>query len=428
MSPFSYQKGEPKGGFLFITKLLNIINFVIMPEELSPNNNSADLPVYSPASIINILANIIAIPGTNKIIGLRGIYHATGQKPYSGFYYDQLKDEASDYSIQLIVPALIRNQLTDNKTIEVICYITKKAEKDGSVRLLATVTDLVNQTQNKYTSEEIRTLEIQQKKSEKGFRDLDSFIKNRIYEDRKPSINIIIGKTAVIQHDIIEQMSEAGSLYNINFIPTNISSIPEMVSAIQASNSQDVDILVIARGGGDIDSESINKPELAEACLNLQPFLVTALGHKVNTPLLERIADKKFITPTAFGQYLKEIYNTTVEELAQSKAKLVADVTKQLKTVYDKEIQNLNDKLLQEQQLNKKNIDNITAQVLATQNSYNSILKEKESSSKLLESANQIAQRYKESYTSLQTSTYRKIIIIAVITAFISLLIGLFFR
>jgi len=397
-----------------------------MSEDLSPINNSPELPVYSPASIINILANIIAIPGTNKIIGLRGVYHATGKTPYSGFYYDQLKDEASDYSIQLIVPALVRNQLTDNKTIEVICYITKKAEKDGSVRLLATVTDIINQTQNKYTSEEIRTLEIQQKKSEKGFRDLDSFIKNCIYEERKPNINIIIGKTAVIQHDIIEQMAEAGSLYNINFLPTTISSIPEMVSAIQASNNSDIDILVIARGGGDIDNETINKSDLAEACLNLQPFLVTALGHKVNTPLLERIADKKFITPTAFGQYLKEIYNTTIEELAQSKAKLVADVTKQLKTVYDKELQNLNDKLLQEQQLNNKYVENMTAQITAIQNAYNSMFQEKESSSKLLESANQIAQRYKESYTTLQNSVILKIIIIAIITAVIGLAIGFF--
>jgi len=403
-------------------------NIAFITEDVSPSNNLPELPVYSPASIINILANIIAIPGTNKIIGLRGIYHASGKTPYSGFYYDQLKDEASDYSIQLIVPALIRNQLTENKTIEVVCYITKKAEKDGSVRLLATVTDLVNQTQNKFTSEEIRTLEIQQKKSEKGFRDLDSFIKNCIYEERKPSINIIIGKSAVIQHDIIDQMSEAGSLYTIRFIQTTISSVSEMISVVQASNNSDVDILVIARGGGDIDTESINKPELAEACLDLQPFLVTALGHKVNTPLLERIADKKFITPTAFGQYLKEIYNTTIEELAQSKAKLVTDVTRQLKTVYDKELQILNDRLLQEQQLNKKNIDNLTAQILSTQNSYNSILKEQESRNRLLESANQIAQQYKESYTSLQSSVILKIIIITVVAALIGLAIGILLK
>jgi len=395
-----------------------------MSEELSTSNNTNELPVYSPASIINILSNIIAIPGTNKLIGLRGIYLATGKMPYSGFYYDQLKDEASDYAMQLVVPALIRNQLTNNKTIEVICYINKKAEKDGSVRLLANVTDLVTQSQNKYTEEEIHTLEIQQKKAATGFRDLDSFIKNCIYENRKPNLNIIIGKSAVIQHDIIDQMSEAGSLYNINFIQTTITSLTEMLSAIQASNKPEVDIIVIARGGGDIEFETINKPELAEACLNLKPFLVTALGHKVNTPLLERIADKKFITPTAFGQYLKEIYNTTIEELTQSKAKLVADITSQLKTIYDKQLQNLNDKLLQEQQLNKKNTDNLTAQILTTQTSYNSILKEKVSSTKLLESANQLAQRYKESYITLQNSNYLKIIIIAVVAAIIGLFIG----
>jgi len=399
-----------------------------MIQEITQINSVPDLPVYSPASIINILANIISIPGTNKIIGLRGIYFATGKTPYAGFYYDQLKDEASDYSIQLIVPALVRNQLTNNKTIEVICYITKRAEKDSSVRLLATVTDLVNQTQNKYTADEIRTLEIQQKKSEKGFRDLDSFIKNCIYVQRKPNINIIIGKTAVVQHDIIEQMSEAGSLYNINFIQTNISSTSEMISSVQSANNPGVDILVIARGGGDLETESINKPELAEACLNLKPFLVTALGHKVNTPLLERIADKKFITPTAFGQYLKEIYNTTIEDLTQSKAKLVADVTIQLKTVYDKELENLNQKLNQEQQLNKKNIENLSAQVLASQNSYNSILKEKESTTTLLESANQLAQQYKESYNTQLKKVNRKILIVAIITSIIGLAIGFYFR
>ena len=305
-----------------------------------------------------------------------------------------------------MVPAIIRNQLTNNKTIEVICYITRRATRDGSVILQANVTDLVNQTQNKYTEEEIRALEIQQLKSEKGFRDLDSYIKSCIFEGRKPNVTIILGRSAVIQHDIIGQMSEAVSLYNIKFLQTTITSVPDITAAIQSVNNPDTDIIVIARGGGDQDIETFNKPELAAACLDLRPFLVTALGHKVNTPLLERIADKKFITPTAFGQYLKEIYNATVEELAQSKAKLVDDITKQLKTGYDKEVQNL------------------TAQAAASQTAYNSLLKEKESGARLLENANQLAQRYQESYRSLQSSTNLKIIIIAIIAILAGLAIG----
>ena len=243
----------------------------ITPSESSPSgdrlptNAAADTPVYSPASIINILANAISVPGTNRIIALRGVYLAKGREPYGGFYYDQLKDEASDFAITLVVPAIIRNQLTNNKTIEVICYITRRATRDGSVILQANVTDLVNQTQNKYTEEEIRALEIQQLKSEKGFRDLDSYIKSCIFEGRKPNVTIILGRSAVIQHDIIGQMSEAVSLYNIKFLQTTINSVPDITAAIQSVNNPETDVIVIARGGGDQEIETFNKPELAEA-------------------------------------------------------------------------------------------------------------------------------------------------------------------
>ena len=37
--------------------------------------------------------------------------------------------------------------------------------------------------------------------------------------------------------------------------------------------------------------------------------LKVAIGHKENIPLLQKVADKAFITPTALGQYLNDIYN-----------------------------------------------------------------------------------------------------------------------
>jgi exonuclease VII large subunit len=43
---------------------------------------------------------------------------------------------------------------------------------------------------------------------------------------------------------------------------------------------------------------------------------VTAIGHKDDVSLLQQVADKAFITPTAFGQFLNEIYNHTIEEAA----------------------------------------------------------------------------------------------------------------
>lgn len=208
--------------------------------------------------------------------------------------------------------------------------------------------ELLNQSVNKYNDKEIKSIEIQQRKSLTGFRDVDGFIKKCIYENKKPNIKVVIGRTAIIDDDIKYQMNEAGSLYDLSFIATTITSAPQLLQTLKALNNADTDIIVVSRGGGD-DLEMYNKTDLAEYCLSLTPFFMTAIAHKQNVTLLEKIADRKFITPTAFGQYLKEIYNTTIEDLQSSKAKLVEDVSRQFKINHEKEISNLT------QQLNAKN-------------------------------------------------------------------------
>jgi hypothetical protein len=52
-----------------------------------------------------------------------------------------------------------------------------------------------------------------------------------------------------------------------------------------------------------------------------------------------KVADKAFITSTALGQYLNDIYNETHEQLQNSKAKLIDDISRQFKANYDKQIQ-----------------------------------------------------------------------------------------
>jgi len=91
--------------------------------------------------------------------------------------------------------------------------------------------------------------------------------------------------------------------------------------------------------------EVFNKPSLAECALSLKSYFITAIGHKEDISLLQKVADKAFITPTALGQYFNEIYNQTVEELQGSKAKLVEDITAQLKGSYEIQVNSLNEKL-----------------------------------------------------------------------------------
>jgi len=78
---------------------------------------------------------------------------------------------------------------------------------------------------------------------------------------------------------------------------------------------------------------------LAEEALKLKCPFLTAIGHKQDTPLLQKVADKFFITPTELGQYFNEMYNRTIEELQNSKAKLIDDMSKQFENSYQNEVE-----------------------------------------------------------------------------------------
>ncbi len=84
---------------------------------------------------------------------------------------------------------------------------------------------------------------------------------------------------------------------------------------------------------------------------------------KEDVSLLQKVADKAFITPTALCQYFNDIYNQTVEELQNSKAKLVENITAQLKGNYEMQLVNLNDKLQGAKELSEQQLQLATSQI-----------------------------------------------------------------
>lgn len=98
-------------------------------------------------------------------------------------------------------------------------------------------------------------------------------------------------------------------------------------------------------------------------CLNF-----TAIGHKQDVTLLQQVADKAFITPSEFGQFLNDTYNHTLEDIQHSKAKLVEAVTKQLSANYDQQITNLNQQMQEGERLKQEELKILKQQIDATKN------------------------------------------------------------
>lgn len=315
--------------------------------------------IYSPAAVLNLFNNSISLKQTQKIIQLKGVFQLGKGSIYNGAYYDSLRDESSDAQITLIVPALIRNEIQHNKTITINGFITRRVINNASrIDIQLTVTELVGQTQNKYSGEEIKRIEIQQAKAANGFRDVQSWIKEKIIQEQPFKIGVIIGKTAIIDNDIKHQLRESIAFYQLEFHKINLSSETEIVQMLGLLDEQDTDIIVISRGGGE-NLEIFNKAGIAQKVIRLKSLFVTAIGHKDDVTLLQKIADKAFITPSEFGQFLNDTFNQTVEEVQNSRAQLVESVKKQLTANYQKEIDNLKQQLQSVEELKKKNNDDL---------------------------------------------------------------------
>ena len=334
---------------------------------------------YTPASLLHLFNSALTPAATRKIILLKGIYVAGRGVTYAGFYYDTLRDEATEAVLTLVVPALLRNALVANKTIEFYGYITRRVVLNGGrIEVHAVMTQLLQQTVNTFSEREIRSVELLRKKAANGFADVDGFLKSRIVNEfNEPSeggpgarrggvrVRILIGKTAIIDSDISHALEEAIGFYAISYERINLSVEAEIVQALHRFNDRSKnDLLVLSRGGGE-NMEVFNSPDLAACCLELEPLFVTAIGHKEDVSLVQKVADKAFITPTAFGQYLHRIYNDSVGELQHSKARLVEAITVQLEAQYDKQVRTLEEKVRSLEELNGRRQRRIYWAILA---------------------------------------------------------------
>jgi len=314
---------------------------------------------YSPAAILNLFNNSLSVNQTKRIIQLKGVYLQGKGNQYSGYFYDFFRDEASDAAITILVPPLIRNEMQPHKTVTVNGFVTRRViNSSGSIQVQLTVTEMVEQTHNKYSEEDIKKIELMQHKAVTGYRDVYSWIKEKIINGESFKIGIIIGRSGIIDNDIKHQLRESIGYYDITFHRINLSSEEDILATFERLNQDKYGVIAISRGGGD-NLDIFNRFSLAQKAVTLKSLFITAIGHKDDVTLLQKVADKSFITPSEMGQFFNDLYNHTVEEIENSKARLVESVKAQLTANYQKQIDNLNEKLKSNEELRLQTTKNL---------------------------------------------------------------------
>lgn len=303
----------------------------MIPDGNIPESTGTTLS-YTPQALLHAVGNSLQSPLFNEVFRIKGIYKYGKGVNYNGVYYDILRDEQSDSNITLVTPERLRNALKDGQLIEASAFLTRRLQAaTARIDLILTLNELFSRKTSAISEEETRALALLRRKATSGYRDADSFIRHRLFSQQPVRITILVGTTAIVDQDIKHQVREAAVAYRMEYIRINLAQPAEISRALKTHT--DTDILVIARGGGE-NLSVFELPALAETAIDIRPIFITAIGHSTDEPLLQKVADKAFITPTALGQYLRDLYNRTIDEFNDSKTKLIGDLTKQIELNY----------------------------------------------------------------------------------------------
>src|SRR5690606_8103527 len=94
--------------------------------------------------------------------------------------------------------------------------------------------------------------------------------------------------------------------YEIIFMDSRVegaAAIADLISAVEYFEDKDIDVLVIIRGGGSLESlQAFNNEMLIRKVANLKIPVICGIGHDKDMPLLSYVADKAVSTPTAVAQ------------------------------------------------------------------------------------------------------------------------------
>ena len=156
-------------------------------------------------------------------------------------------------------------------------------------------------------------------------------------------ILIITSETGAALQDFIYNLDNNKSMINYDIedvkvqgieCPKNICNYLEKLK----QSSKYYDLVVITRGGGSFeDLFGFSQPELIESIYNFNLPVLSAIGHQIDNPLLDLIADISAPTPSLAAQFIVDHNKKYIEQLNlisnDIRLELLDDITKQQKLI-----------------------------------------------------------------------------------------------
>ncbi|MEU3273466.1 exodeoxyribonuclease VII large subunit [Saccharomonospora sp. NPDC006951] len=132
-------------------------------------------------------------------------------------------------------------------------------------------------------------------------------------------VGLITGRASAAEHDVLVNAQArwpAVAFRIVNTAVQGVHAVPQIMHALSTLDSDpDIDVIVIARGGGSVeDLLPFSDETLCRAVAAAGTPVVSAIGHEPDSPLLDYVADLRCSTPTDAG---KRVVPDVKEETAR---------------------------------------------------------------------------------------------------------------
>jgi len=137
-------------------------------------------------------------------------------------------------------------------------------------------------------------------------------------------IGLITSKDGAVLGDFQMNLGRYG--FHVTMVDSRVEgqlAVSELLSAVKTFRKRDIDVLVIIRGGGSLESLlPFNNEVLVREIVDFPVPVLAGVGHEKDIPLLCLAADMAVSTPTATAQALNESWQRAITKVELNQKKI----------------------------------------------------------------------------------------------------------
>ena len=135
--------------------------------------------------------------------------------------------------------------------------------------------------------------------------------------DYPQRIGLITSRDGAVINDFLNNIGRFG--YRITFVDSRVEgmmAVKDLIRSVKYFQEKPVDVLVIIRGGGSLESlQAFNNEALIREVVKMPTPVLCGIGHDKDAPLLSYVADKAVSTPSIVAKEINKSWERAVDKL-----------------------------------------------------------------------------------------------------------------